>query len=994
MALKIRNVRAALVALCLLSGSGQLTADDFVWKTAGDGTYADKTKWLMNQGGVSVDAPRAPNASDTVTLRDGSYSVFLNGDSAGSFYAASDNTLSVGGGFTVGDFTGSPFITGGGTLTASTWALSPSNFTFPDAVINAGHVETGTFRMPGNALGLRIENGGTLNCTTYLHGSGFGRKPVWVSGTGSHFTVTSAITSAPQLEIRLDNGGGATLGAVSGGPEFYVSGTASVLRTGALTTAKFQIADGTAITDGNATLTAAGQTLSGSAQWFVNGRLVAQGTVGPTLTMTGESRLSADSLELDNRGHLVAGNGAISFVRIAIAGALTKRAGTLQADGAVIECGSAEFLAGEAAVGQISTEFLASYLHSAGPVTFNTQARMKGVSRLSTTRLILGREAGQRGILNVEGELNSLEIGEALVVGAAGQGTLTLQGSSVTVETPAIVIAESAGSTGHVQVSETDTVALAGALSVGKMGDGTLVVGTNARLEVSSAHELVVGADAGSYGHLTVNGSLAWLGAASFEEEATVVVGRGGRGQMNVSDTGQAIFKSCTVGESAEDNIVAILGPQPQSLQGNLDAEELIVGKGGRGSVTVDGSGRLTAARLKIGVNSTADNRVTIGSTAETALTEDSQIGVGGRGTLAVNGEVQLRGRLAVAEAPNSDGTVSVSGTAASLHGVNSTVVLGGGTGSTATLSMTSGAQARSSWLSLEPAPGSNATMTVNGSGTNLLVAENLKIGRLHRSAGTATATVSGGARVDVLRELRVGRTGVLDVTGGIVVVGSALTPPAGVLRVGVGGFAGIAGTLIGSEEIGAGARFAPGASPGTAQIQGSLTLQAGSTLELEIAGAAPGSGHDVVQTTGPLTVAGAVAIQFIDGFAPAAGQKFTVLRGGGALTWSPTGITVIGLAPGFSSTLLPDGAGNVVLTAINAGTAASQPILSITSSEIGVVLEWPATTGWILEEDHLTGQFTGWRAVNPAPTAEEGFFHLLRPPGSPARQFFRLRKP
>src|SRR6185295_13540169 len=108
-------------------------------------------------------------------------------------------------------------------------------------------------------------------------------------------------------------------------------------------------------------------------------------------------------------------------------------------------------------------------------------------------------------------------------------------------------------------------------------------------------------------------------------------------------------------------------------------------------------------------------------------------------------------------------------------------------------------------------------------------------IGRLHRNAGPATCVISGNANATVIRDLRVGRTGVLDVSSGTMTVGSTLAPPPGVLRVGVGGFAGIAGVLIGREEVGRGAHFAPGASPGTGEIRGSLSLEEGSELELAI---------------------------------------------------------------------------------------------------------------------------------------------------------------
>ena len=82
-------------------------------------------------------------------------------------------------------------------------------------------------------------------------------------------------------------------------------------------------------------------------------------------------------------------------------------------------------------------------------------------------------------------------------------------------------------------------------------------------------------------------------------------------------------------------------------------------------------------------------------------------------------------------------------------------------------------------------------------------------------------------------------------------------------------------GTLRGSGEVdgnmtNTSGTVAPGTSPGTLTVDGAYSQGAGGTLEIEVAGTAPGTGYDRLSVIGPATLDGTVAIVPGPGFDPA----------------------------------------------------------------------------------------------------------------------------
>lgn len=124
---------------------------------------------------------------------------------------------------------------------------------------------------------------------------------------------------------------------------------------------------------------------------------------------------------------------------------------------------------------------------------------------------------------------------------------------------------------------------------------------------------------------------------------------------------------------------------------------------------------------------------------------------------------------------------------------------------------------------------------------------------------------------------------------------------------------------------------YSPGNSPAIVDFDGDLLFESGHVLTMEIGGNAPGSGYDVLNVTGHLTLGGTLVIVFLDGFTPDAEDVFDFFTGG-LISGSfhtivlPSGYSIVGnLSQGdaFSFTTIPEPAGFVAFASLAALTLA-----------------------------------------------------------------------
>lgn len=71
---------------------------------------------------------------------------------------------------------------------------------------------------------------------------------------------------------------------------------------------------------------------------------------------------------------------------------------------------------------------------------------------------------------------------------------------------------------------------------------------------------------------------------------------------------------------------------------------------------------------------------------------------------------------------------------------------------------------------------------------------------------------------------------------------------------------------------------LAPGLSPTILRVDGSLSLASGSSLEIEVGGATPGTQYDQVLVTGAAGIDGMLFVELENGFTPGAAQTFNIL--------------------------------------------------------------------------------------------------------------------
>jgi autotransporter-associated beta strand protein len=111
------------------------------------------------------------------------------------------------------------------------------------------------------------------------------------------------------------------------------------------------------------------------------------------------------------------------------------------------------------------------------------------------------------------------------------------------------------------------------------------------------------------------------------------------------------------------------------------------------------------------------------------------------------------------------------------------------------------------------------------------------------------------------------------------------------------------AGTLGGTGSstsdftVASGATLAPGASAGTL-LTDDLTMQNGSTLEIELGGLTAGTQYDRVLSSGAINLDGNLVVKMINGFSPTSANTFTIMQGL-SVVGEFDSVTVVG-TPGY----------------------------------------------------------------------------------------------
>ncbi|MGA2232945.1 MAG: hypothetical protein ABSH22_18755, partial [Tepidisphaeraceae bacterium] len=577
--------------------------------------------------------------------------------------------------------------------------------------------------------------------------------------------------------------------------------------------------------------------------------------------------------------------------------------------------------------------------------------------------------SAQNTMLNVGGDLNvggsdtmpgvgqatftttaQTMIGGDLNVGNNGAGNVMVQSGATIDVSGDVSVASAANSTGTLALTDTDTSLTCNSLTVGDGGMGTMTIANNASVTTSS--DTTVGDQSGSKGTLT-------LTAASLSVGSDFTVGGTSSGNVTIQNgSSVSVTNDLVLGDQTGGNGKLFLDDTSTLDVGH----QITIGSNGTGSLTAQLGAQFTAPTIDLVGAGTVnvsqggqlvDNKaVTLGNAASGAV-GNATVGTGGLWiddndftaaqsgqsavTISGGGQIQVGGETTISAAPGSIGSITVTGTdgnsnASTLYYSRALVV---GQQGNANLFIKLGGQVLVSPgttpdngdVQVGAESGSNGTVTISGAGSNLS-ATNISLGGTATAAGgTGTLLVSSDGTVRVANKIQMWKKGKVDVTGGgSVMVGSGSSAPSGDVQIGVGGALDGGGAITGNL-LNIGGVIAPD-DPATLSVTGDYT-QTGGILQLDIAGTDP-SDFDQLDVSGDLSLqtGSILELNFIDGFAPVAGDTFDLIS---FATLDPVNnafanVEIDGLEAGFDYTLAPNSANSFELTALNNGVAAPVP--------------------------------------------------------------------
>ena len=187
------------------------------------------------------------------------------------------------------------------------------------------------------------------------------------------------------------------------------------------------------------------------------------------------------------------------------------------------------------------------------------------------------------------------------------------------------------------------------------------------------------------------------------------------------------------------------------------------------------------------------------------------------------------------------------------------------------------------------PGPGTgSATLGLNTAGSatysgNLTIHGAATLTAASSATATFSGNFSGSGNVTKTGAGTVLLTGQANHSGGTTVSEGTLRVNgfhASAVTVSTGATLGGNGTISGLATLNSGANLSPGNSVGNLNFNGGLTLQAGSSVTMEINGTAPGQFDTITVASAPLTYGGTLSLVFAGGYTPAVNSTYTLFTG------------------------------------------------------------------------------------------------------------------
>jgi len=866
----------------------------------------------------------AGGTTPTLTFTGGANNQLLIGDQGiGHFFVQGGAQISTTGSVIIGNAStaiGTATLQGQG----SSWNITGD--------VTVGLDGTGTLTVKdGNIL---KTNGGNITLGENTGSTG----TFVVDGAGSGFDMSGGTNG--QLTIGVDgagilqvqNGASVTLGSTVLGSGTQGTGEISVIGSGSGPVSSVVI---------NGTLTVGGSS-SGSGPTQSS----PQGLDGGILSISGGGSVSVMN------GDLVVARDAGSTGEIDISGQNSR----------LTIANNANLIIGKAGLGTMNISNQATLTVNA--LTISQNGPTGNPAQESKVMITGNTQGGVQTILTVTG---------ALTVGDSGTGELDVTGGAVLQTFQTVNVGNQSASMGTVSVTGNSTWnATGGQINIGVSGTGTVDLQSGAVLE--NANNVSIAATDG-IGTLNVTTASAGMNSLNLgggngfalTSYSVLSIMQGGSVHSNTLAIGGN--SAITVdGQGGPSNTPSSLSVGSLSFSANVLNAAITVSNGGQFTVT---SGNIATPGGDISVNVTGQNStfsapnstftlsasvmpgVSVGATGggtlitgATVLGQNAVVSIGASGDTAkstwnitpnagaISGSllsVQPGGSLQI----NAGGTVNVSGEAM-VSGSLALLELSGDPSNIAGFSASQIDITQQAFFTVNAASQvtatgliniqtggtvalfgsgasvSSATMTV-GAGSLLVADSDSHVSVGSRLVVSGTLNVLAGGRVDIGAVLNGAPDGSIAIGFGGVLKNSG-NVFASSINLGLGAVAGGNGNLNGAVVNGG--KIAPG-DPQTMTINGSYTQLPTGTLDLQVGGPNPADSDHLV-VNGPATFAGHLELDFINGFAPTAGEVFNLLSFGSAVGQF-TNVEITGLAPGWTFTLNPAGTGFGLTSTSNA---------------------------------------------------------------------------
>ena len=422
---------------------------------------------------------------------------------------------------------------------------------------------------------------------------------------------------------------------------------------------------------------------------------------------------------------------------------------------------------------------------------------------------------------------------------------------------------------------ETDTVESTRGVIVGELNGDIAVLNMNLPSLTTAA--ATIGHSSGSSGTFNIAGGDQFNITGSDPNNAVLIVGRSGTGQMMVQ--GGAVVTVANGGpeiglNAGSTGTVTITGNGSTWINGGF----LTVGDSGNGTLQISNGGQVISGFGSIGVVSGSLGNVTVtGAGSIWNVGSTIYAGVFGHGILQITGGGQLQsGSGQIGTNSGSLGEVTVSGVGSTWTSTGQLHVAVAGQ---ATLDITNGGH----FIGISTFIRNNGAVTVSGTGSQFSFSDFISVnfggkldvtsgGEVSNTAGSVsgTATVSGAGAVWT-NSGSLGINGVLNVLDGGKVTATGVT-------IGTSGELHGDGTVQvgGAGVVQNGGIVAPGTSPGTLHITGNYVQTSAGELAIELASP---SSYDQLFVSVDATLAGNLQVSLVGGYVPNAGQSFTLMQ-------------------------------------------------------------------------------------------------------------------